>query len=46
MNTNRMAGLDRNKFVVAFFPADVAEGAMVPCVFGDVGDFMYTVVML
>jgi len=41
-----MACLDCHKFVVAFFPAHIAKGAMVPCVFGNVGDFVDGVMVL
>lgn len=41
-----MACLDGNKFVVAFLSAHVAEGPMVPGVFGNIGDLMDRVVVL
>lgn len=43
--THRLCGLDGHKLVVAFLPADVAEGPVVPGVLGDVADLVDRVVM-
>lgn len=39
-STHRLRGLDGHKPVVALLPTDIAKGAMVPGVLGNVADLM------
>lgn len=43
--TYRLCSLNGHKLVVAFLPAHVAEGAVIPGVLGDVADLVDRVVM-
>lgn len=39
-STHRLRGLDGHKPVVALLPTDIAKGAMIPGVLGNVADLM------